>query len=183
MIRWTVDPPSLPWFTGILSTPVGPLCLIFTPSALVGGRFDLETDPKDWFGRLLIPSAIPHWIRRLVVIAFTRSLGLIDWPLVDPGLTPFQRLSLSRATQIPFGTLVAYSQLAAAIGYPGRARAVGRAMSLSPIPLLIPTHRVVRADGRPALCQQTGVAARLRRYERTTSSLMGRKRDRRTTSR
>lgn len=165
MIRWTVDHRTTPWLTGIVSTPVGPLGLIFTSSALVGGQFGVETVPGAWFGRPLTPSSIPDWIKRLAGIALARSLGPIEWPLVDPGLTPFQRLILSHATQIPFGASVAYGQLAEAIGYPGRARAVGHAMSLSPIPLFIPTHRVVRADGRPAPCQQTGVAERLRRYE------------------
>jgi len=39
-------------------------------------------------------------------------------------------------------------------------------MSRSPASLLIPTHRVVRADGRPALPERGGMAERLRGYER-----------------
>ena len=40
-----------------------------------------------------------------------------------------------------------YGQLAAGVGRPGATRAVGSAMATNPVPLIIPCHRVVRADG------------------------------------
>lgn len=70
------------------------------------------------------------------------------------------RLDLSRATSIeraiyaalrrvPPGRVLSYSGLARRIGRPRAARAVGRALGRNPLPLLIPCHRVVRADGTP----------------------------------
>ncbi len=49
--------------------------------------------------------------------------------------------------RIPEGALISYEELAAAIGKPGAARAVGRAVGCNPVPLLIPCHRVIRKTG------------------------------------
>ena len=70
---------------------------------------------------------------------------------VDLGsMTGFRRRVLECARRVPFGTTVTYGQLAAQAGFPGAARAVGRCMASNPIPLVIPCHRVVAADG--SLC-------------------------------
>lgn len=55
---------------------------------------------------------------------------------------------LSALLQIPFGRTVSYRELAEKAGYPGAARAVGTVMANNPLPLLIPCHRVILADGR-----------------------------------
>ena len=47
------------------------------------------------------------------------------------------------------GQCISYSQLAAACGHPGAARAVGSAVAANPVALLIPCHRVIRQDGHP----------------------------------
>ena len=49
--------------------------------------------------------------------------------------------------RIPSGSLVTYGDIAVAIGLPGSARAVGRAVGDNPIPVLVPCHRVIRGDG------------------------------------
>ena len=61
--------------------------------------------------------------------------------------TPFAAEALRRAQQIPWGRTCSYGDLAEAIGRPGAARAVGQAMAANPVPLLVPCHRVVGADG------------------------------------
>jgi methylated-DNA-[protein]-cysteine S-methyltransferase len=48
---------------------------------------------------------------------------------------------------IPFGETRAYGELAAAIGHPGAARAVGLANGRNPLPIIIPCHRLIGADG------------------------------------
>jgi len=62
-------------------------------------------------------------------------------------LTPFQRAVLFECAKIPKGKTKTYSQLAAAIGKPKAARAVGSALAKNPLAPLIPCHRVVRSDG------------------------------------
>ena len=62
-------------------------------------------------------------------------------------LTPFQRRVLLATREIPYGSVVSYGQLAARIGRPKAARAVGNALGANPFPIAIPCHRVIRSDG------------------------------------
>ena len=62
-------------------------------------------------------------------------------------LTPFQRDVLTTVQEVPRGEYLTYGELARRIGKPGAARAVGQALGSNPIPILIPCHRVIAADG------------------------------------
>jgi methylated-DNA-[protein]-cysteine S-methyltransferase len=62
-------------------------------------------------------------------------------------LTRFSAKVLKETCRIPHGKLASYSGLAARIGSPRAARAVGTALANNPFPLVIPCHRVVRSDG------------------------------------
>ncbi len=66
---------------------------------------------------------------------------------LEPRGTPFQRRVWAELAKIPFGERRSYGQLAAALGKPGAARAVGRANATNPIAILLPCHRVIGADG------------------------------------
>jgi len=70
-----------------------------------------------------------------------------DGPIDLAGLSPFAQAVLAACRAIPRGQVRTYAELAAAVGKPGAARAVGSAMRRNPVPLLIPCHRVVRGDG------------------------------------
>ena len=61
--------------------------------------------------------------------------------------TPFQVKVWRAAASIPYGHVESYGSLAARVGVLGGARAVGRAMGANPVPLFVPCHRVVGADG------------------------------------
>lgn len=60
---------------------------------------------------------------------------------------PFQRAVLRAAARIPRGKVTTYGELAANLGRPGAARAVGNALAANPFPLIVPCHRVIRSDG------------------------------------
>jgi len=60
---------------------------------------------------------------------------------------PFHRRALLAARRIPHGEVRSYAWVADSAGSPRAARAVGRAMARNPVPLVIPCHRVVGADG------------------------------------
>jgi methylated-DNA-[protein]-cysteine S-methyltransferase len=64
-------------------------------------------------------------------------------------LSVFQQAVLRATHAIPRGAVQSYAGLARAIGRPGAARAVGRALAANPFPILIPCHRVIRSDGTP----------------------------------
>ncbi|NNC66229.1 MAG: methylated-DNA--[protein]-cysteine S-methyltransferase [Gammaproteobacteria bacterium] len=64
-----------------------------------------------------------------------------------PAGTPFQRRVWKGLTDIPYGQVISYGELARRIGMPGAARAVGQANGANPIPIVIPCHRVIAANG------------------------------------
>lgn len=64
------------------------------------------------------------------------------------GGTSFQRAVWTALESIPFGETVSYRELAEIVGRPKAFRAVGQANGANPIPILLPCHRVVAADGK-----------------------------------
>ena len=71
---------------------------------------------------------------------------------VDLGpVAGFRRRVLEEAASIPFGETASYQEMAIAAGSPGAVRAAGSAMGANPVPILIPCHRVIRADGSPGM--------------------------------
>ena len=68
----------------------------------------------------------------------------IDWSI----FTDFQRAALKKVYAIPYGETRTYADIAAQINRPRAYRAVGHANALNPIPLVIPCHRVLGADGK-----------------------------------
>jgi len=74
-----------------------------------------------------------------------------DLPLDLEGLRPFTRTVLLACSQIPYGHLITYGELATLAGSPRAARAVGQVMATNPLPPFVPCHRVVaRPDSSPA---------------------------------
>ncbi len=71
----------------------------------------------------------------------------LDLPL-DIRATAFQRRVWQELRHIPFGETRTYAEVAKAIGQPKATRAVARACATNPAALVIPCHRVVRADGK-----------------------------------
>ncbi|MCB0364824.1 MAG: methylated-DNA--[protein]-cysteine S-methyltransferase [Bdellovibrionaceae bacterium] len=69
-----------------------------------------------------------------------------DLPLAERG-TPFQRQVWRKMAQIPYGRSLSYGDLAAQVGKPGAARAVGSACGKNPWLILVPCHRVLAANG------------------------------------
>ncbi len=64
-----------------------------------------------------------------------------------PVLTEFEKKVLRAVMDIPLGEVRSYAWVACKIGKPKAVRAVGRALHKNPFPLLIPCHRVIRANG------------------------------------
>jgi O-6-methylguanine DNA methyltransferase len=60
---------------------------------------------------------------------------------------PFTRTVWRQLRKIPVGSVMTYGEIAAAIGRPGAARAVGNACGANPLPLFIPCHRAVARNG------------------------------------
>lgn len=70
-----------------------------------------------------------------------------DLPLASDG-TEFQKKVWSELHRIPYGETASYGDIARRLGYePGISRAVGAANGANPIPIVVPCHRVIGADG------------------------------------
>jgi methylated-DNA-[protein]-cysteine S-methyltransferase len=87
--------------------------------------------------------------------------------LLAPRGTPFQRRVWDELRRISFGATVSYRELAARVGSPAGPRAAGRANATNPLPVVVPCHRVVGADG-----SLTGYAGGLR-FKRALLALEG----------
>ena len=61
--------------------------------------------------------------------------------------SPFQQAVWRELRRIPWGEVISYSELARRVGRPRAARAVGNAVGRNPLPIVIPCHRVIKADG------------------------------------
>lgn len=89
------------------------------------------------------------------------DLGLIALDM--SAVAAFDRCVLDATRRIPHGTTRTYGEIAAQIGDPGAARAVGQALGRNPFPVIVPCHRVLAAAGRPGgFSASGGVATKLR---------------------
>jgi methylated-DNA-[protein]-cysteine S-methyltransferase len=92
------------------------------------------------------PTPLDRETRRQLADYLAGRRREFDLP-VDPDLPPFTRAVLDAVARIPYGETRSYGEVAAAVGSPKAARAVGQAVGSNPLPLLIPCHRVLAARG------------------------------------
>lgn len=78
---------------------------------------------------------------------FAGKRKVFDLPLAQQGTT-FQQKVWQALTEIPFGETRSYGHIAERIGQPKASRAVGGANNKNPLPIFIPCHRVIGADGK-----------------------------------
>jgi methylated-DNA-[protein]-cysteine S-methyltransferase len=93
------------------------------------------------------PPAVRQAIERIASLLAGGSDDLADIALDIDGLPDFERRVYDEARRIPPGRTATYGQIASALGEPGAARAVGRALGRNPYPLIVPCHRVLAAGG------------------------------------
>jgi methylated-DNA-[protein]-cysteine S-methyltransferase len=78
---------------------------------------------------------------------FAGERTAFDLPLDPEGGSPFEQRVWAELLRIPYGETASYGEIAARIGHPGKARAVGRANGRNPIAIVCPCHRVIGSDG------------------------------------
>jgi methylated-DNA-[protein]-cysteine S-methyltransferase len=134
------------WAWTSLDTPIGPLLV-------AGGDAGLRTIRFPADGVLAAPE--PGWKRDERALGeatdqlrayFAGERRHFELELAPVG-TPFQRQVWRLLAELPYGTTTSYGSLARALGKPGAARAVGAANGRNPLPIVLPCHRVVGADG------------------------------------
>lgn len=88
---------------------------------------------------------VAHLLQRF---AAGEAVDFDDVPVSLEGLTRFQKQVVAACRAIPWGETVSYGELAANVGHPGAARAIGTVMRKNRVPLIIPCHRVLAAGGQ-----------------------------------
>jgi O-6-methylguanine DNA methyltransferase len=142
------------WISDALLTPFGPLWIAVSENGLAGVEFSQDAAALHaWLSRqafdpILIDKLHTREILeqiRVYLAGTQREFALaIDWSV----MRPFQGRVLQAVLGIPYGQTRTYAGIAAQIGAPGSARAVGRANAANPMPLVIPCHRVIGSDGK-----------------------------------
>ncbi len=94
------------------------------------------------------PPAIAEAVRRIAVLLAGAPDDLAGIALDESGLEPFNARVYAVARAIPPGRTLTYGEVAARIGEPQAAQAVGRALGHNPWPIVVPCHRVLAAGGR-----------------------------------
>lgn len=126
-----------------LDSPIGPLTLVVNAEgALTHVLFAHQTAPADVAWDADRCAAAATQLREY----FAGERTDFDLPLAPAG-SDFQRSVWDALRTLGHGEVVDYGGLGTRIGRPGAARAVGRANATNPIPIVIPCHRVIGANG------------------------------------
>jgi methylated-DNA-[protein]-cysteine S-methyltransferase len=151
-----------------VDSPVGPLLAAATPEGLVrlayaeNDRDAVLTDLAARVSpRVLEAPARLDPVRRELDEYFAGRRHAFDLP-VDLSLVrgPFGRRVLEATAEIPFGSVLTYTEVAGRAGSPRGSRAAGNALGANPVPIVVPCHRIVAAGG--ALGGYTGGVERKR---------------------
>jgi methylated-DNA-[protein]-cysteine S-methyltransferase len=125
----------------ILDSPIGPLGVVVDndDETVVGVRFGVPAG----FG----PAGRHPAVDELEAY-FTGDRTSFSVPVRMVGGSEFERKVWAEIAKIPYGEMHTYGAIAAALGDPGLARAVGTACNHNPVPVIVPCHRVVGAGGK-----------------------------------
>ena len=138
---------SQEWVFCLPETPLGPLRFFFTDRGLTALEFaGGQASPKQ---QAPAPAVMPFIAQARQALADYFGGVTTDFAslTLDPHGTPFQLQVWQELRRIPWGQTISYGELARRLGNPKAARAVGQANAVNPIPLIIPCHRVIAADG------------------------------------
>ena len=125
----------------VIDSPIGPLGLVASETALTGVFFDAGRVTPNGRASVLGEAA------RQLDEYFAGERTTFDLPLELHG-TDFQQQCWRALATIPYGQTVSYGEQARRLGLgPDAARAVGAANGRNPIPIVLPCHRVIGADG------------------------------------
>ena len=132
-------------FVSRLSTPIGELTLIASDTALTGVAFP-SWRHRPARARRDTMSEVLGRAKDQLTEYFTGTRTTFDIPL-DAAGSEFERRVWDLLRAIPYGATTTYGALAKRLGSTKEARAVGAANGKNPIPIIVPCHRVIGANG------------------------------------
>jgi len=138
----------------LVDTPVGDLLVAATERGLCRIAYDAEPEQElerlaRAFGIRVLRSAKPiETARRELDEYFDGKRQRFDLPVDISLVAEFNRRVLKELARVPYGEVVTYGELAARASRPRAARAVGTVMNRNPLPIVLPCHRVIGANGK-----------------------------------
>ncbi len=127
-------------FCGAAQTPLGVLYAVFSGKRLAEIRFGSEKPPVP-MGRM------PESFRRQLTDYFSGQQREFHQDIVFLHGSDFEQKVWLSLRAVPYGETRTYKWLAEKIGNPRAVRAVGRALSRNPVPIVLPCHRIIESDG------------------------------------
>jgi O-6-methylguanine DNA methyltransferase len=142
------------YYDRLPDTPIGPVYFAAHERGLVSvdfgvteAQFIAQIQKNFGVTPIRAPEKLTQYALRITEYLTGRQTTL-SLPFDIHHLTPFQQQVLLAALQIPRGQVYTYADIARKIGNPKAVRAVGQALGRNPIPIVIPCHRVVAANGK-----------------------------------
>lgn len=137
-----------------IQTPIGALLAIANPYGIVRVVFENE-DQKSILSAYEAQQSKPsvEESKYLDIFAyqleeyFNQERGCFSVPVDMEHAEGFRAEAIERLREITYGRTLSYGEYAKHLGHPSAARAVGSACAHNPVPLILPCHRVVRANG------------------------------------
>jgi methylated-DNA-[protein]-cysteine S-methyltransferase len=161
-------------FYALFDTAIGRCALVWRGGLVVGAALPEASDER---ARAALARRFPGTVEAepppLAAMAIARIASLLAGDRtdlgdikVDPEGSAFERNVWQAARRIPCGEVRSYGDIARDIGAPGAAQAVGLALGRNPVPIVVPCHRVLAADGRSGgFSAPGGVATKFRILE------------------
>ncbi|HVO94289.1 MAG TPA: methylated-DNA--[protein]-cysteine S-methyltransferase [Terriglobales bacterium] len=146
---FTQEAPVIHWSE--MRSPLGPLFVATSARGLCA--VDFGRNENDFIARLDPRARLVKETHELLQVTlqlkeyFAGQRTQFDLPLDLSALTPFQKQVLETACRIAPGQVWSYLQVARKMGRPKSSRPVGQALAHNPVPIVIPCHRVIAADG------------------------------------
>ncbi len=128
-----------------MPSPIGRLGVVTSSDDVVKVLFESD-EIDDERGRISAANDVPPAARELAEY-FSGQRRDFTVPLDFRFVSGFRADVLRELVRVPFGETTTYGELARKVGNPKAVRAVGSACANNPLPLLVPCHRVLRADG------------------------------------
>jgi methylated-DNA-[protein]-cysteine S-methyltransferase len=146
--------PPIVYYDDLTSDLLGRLWVAVTADGVIAIDWDLDEkgfqkhiDNKLKGARLERGHASVEMAKQMISAYLREDLMTLDLPVDERLITPFQAKVLHAAARIPRGQMATYGDIAREIGAPKAFQAVGQALRYNPIPIILPCHRVVPADG------------------------------------
>lgn len=138
----------------LVDSPIGTLLVAGTERGLCRIAYDAEPEREidglaHTFGLRVLRSPRPiDPARRQLDEYFEGRRQRFDLAVDIALLADFNRRVLQELARVPYGDVVTYGELAARVTRPRAARAVGTVMNRNPLPIVLPCHRVIGANGK-----------------------------------